>query len=59
MGYGLDSRGADWRDDDAVHFHEADRECWECSRPIPTGVRCTGCWIVDDGAAADEGGEAG
>jgi len=45
MGYGLDSRGADWRDDEAVHFTEADRSCPICERTIAHGVICLECWL--------------
>jgi hypothetical protein len=47
-----DVRARDWRDDDALHFHEADRSCFTCEKAIPRGVLCPEC-----GIALDEGGE--
>jgi hypothetical protein len=49
MGFGLDTRGRDWRDDAALHFAEADRDCLICSRPIPRGTQCQGCQLEEGG----------
>jgi hypothetical protein len=36
------------------HDYDPDRSCFECSRPIAYGARCTRCWMLDE---ADLGGE--
>ena len=57
--FGHDVRARDWRDDKAVHFLEADRNCIDCGDVIATGTRCTPCrlaMLLD--VAGDEGGEA-
>jgi hypothetical protein len=28
---------------------EADRDCFDCGRPIPTGVWCQGCQLEEGG----------
>jgi hypothetical protein len=40
MGYGLDARGADFRDD---------LKCWECERPITAGTRCLSRRVAEGG----------
>jgi hypothetical protein len=37
---------------------EMERDCFDCGRPIRSGTRCATCWILDDGAGYDEGGES-